>query len=740
MGFGSGSGEIGTRPLPLYVSGPERVMARALVREFGQALEREHERARALASQPARSLTRGLVSAIERVRVLERVLERARALEREVELRCVLARALEFAPANGRNLTQRSLQTSADLRYKAILYSLVCDLWRHVIQCSRSPRTKGEYSWMLNFIAPITRLPPELLQQIFLIIIDEAAQTSMSLIAVCRDWYIIVTGLWVSLNLGTTTSRDAVTRKLARNPWLLDVFIHTEVDRGGLRPSEAYGAIFAAIEVASRWRTVVIETLPRREDLPEDVVTSGLRKCSNSTMEHVRIFKIKRACEISPLLHHILRILGSTASAELTTVEINSANVISFLLGPAYLSIFHSITVLCIETLGMRQPVDLLLHLKQLQTFIASHLRLSTFPLNVDIPFTRTLRHLRLKAVSIQWMGGRTFHALESCTLIFPLRHRSVHSLGTFLPNCKGLSFEGQSYESLEGFFAEKLTSLSVRGQEWNRQHGSQQLTCISHQFSSASTLRSLHIGATASSRSWIIALESMSNLEELILTNLRPSSLHPALFAAFIAQPPHQKDWDVIPVIGEWHVTLCPSLKILGLRYDRWLRPTEQFTLTPTFMAIIWSRKWSRCSLQSFRIWLTDGQTEPLELIGESQTRLRELGLLHSVIYVQQDHSFDLVARKAVQRILKLPACKPLVHFRTRALRYDDHMDNNQASTQGMCSPSSVTKKSSVHSSLRSEHSHLGDEEESSSSFDSSDYGSSDYDSSDDDQDYRSD
>jgi hypothetical protein len=48
-------------------------------------------------------------------------------------------------------------------------------------------------------------------------------------------------------------------------------------------------------------------------------------------MSRLRTFKIKSACEMSPLLDRLLRILGTSASGELTTVEINSANVISFL-------------------------------------------------------------------------------------------------------------------------------------------------------------------------------------------------------------------------------------------------------------------------------------------------------------------------------------------------------------------------------------------------------------------------
>ena len=714
------SGGIGTLPPLLYSIDAEAVLLRAFVHEFRHALEREDERAHALGRPHSPAHTRALVSA----------LERSRELERTLELRRMFACVRELAPLSGLNLWRRPILAGPG--YKDTLYPLLCDLWRHVVQTSKSPQSQPGYLRALQCIAPITRLPPELLQQIFLVIIDEATQSSLLLMAVCRDWYIVVSSIWASLTLGNSADRDAVRKKLERNPWLLDIIISTEANGGGLNSSEAaYDGIFAAIEVASRWRTVVIERFPGRADLPEDLVDRGFRGCTNAALSRLRTLKIKDACEMSPLLDRFLRILGNTASAELTTIEINSADALS-LLAPAYSSVFHFIKVLCLDTPAMSEPVDLLPHLKHLETFIASHLHLPTCPLHVDLPLTRTLHHLKLKAVSIQWMGGRTFRVLEICTLIIPLHHDSVRTLGTLLPNCHELTFEGQPFETLDGFSVNKLTQLSVKSQGGDKHHGARQIACISHQFSNALPLRSLHVGVSASSQAWIKALALMPNLEELFLTNLRPSSLHAPLFEALLAQPPHKENWDVDLAIGEWHVTLCPSLKVIGLQYDRWLRSTEKFKLAPTFMAIIWSRKWSRCSLQGFHIWLTGDQKAPLELVGEARTSLRSLELLSSAICVEQGQSFDLVARKAVQRILRLPTCKPLVHYRTRALRYGGDMHGNQAGTHSLALPSSVAKKSSTHSPLRLEYGHIGDEEGSSSCYDSSGYDSSDCGSSD--------
>jgi len=304
--------------------------------------------------------------------------------------------------------------------------------------------------------------------------------------------------------------------------------VHTEVDRGDFTPSKgAYEAIFAAMEAASRWRSLVVETFPRQADLPRGLVKRGLQRCSNATMSRLRTFKIKRACETSPLLDGLLRILGTTASAELTTVEINSANVISFLI-PAYSSIFRSIKVLCLDTPRIRNQIDLLSHLHQLETFTASHLPLPIYPPEINLSFVHTLSHLKLRAVSVQWMTGRTFHALESCTLTLPLHHHFLHMFGTTLPNCKFLTFEGYPLDALDGISAPRLTSLSVACSGSYTARGNEQLAWLSSQVLGKSRLapQMLHISIKATGQAWIKALTFMSDLEELIIDVAKPSSL----------------------------------------------------------------------------------------------------------------------------------------------------------------------------------------------------------------------
>ena len=165
---------------------------------------------------------------------------------------------------------------------------------------------------------------------------------------------------------------------------------------------------------------------------------------------------------MSPLLERLLRILSTATSGELTTVEINSPSVVSFL-APTYPSIFHSIKVLFLDTPQLPNPVDILTHLHQLEALTASHLSLPIYHNDVNIPFVHTLRHLSLSAVPIQWMSGRTFHALYSYTLIFPLHQHLQH---TFNNICELQRLEISRLSSvnliLNGFSANNLKHLSA--------------------------------------------------------------------------------------------------------------------------------------------------------------------------------------------------------------------------------------------------------------------------------------
>jgi hypothetical protein len=577
---------------------PALVKTRALVKAL--ALAKVKVEARAGAARPRKQ---PLVKALE--------LAKAEA-EAEAEAAWALTGPLMLEPT-ANTFTYR--EVLADSKLKKIIYSIEP---HHRYRLAHHLRRYSEYWWLIQIVTPITRLPPELLHQIFLIIIDEASGPPLVLMQVCKHWHIIVTGIWASLELGTTTPKDAVTKKLERNQSFLDILVDAEGDRGHLIPSiGAYDAIFAAIEASSRWRSFVVETFPAQANLPEHLVNHGLRRCSGTVMSRLRTFKVKSACETSPLLDHLLRILGTTASEELTNIETKSANVVSFLV-PTHSSIFHSIKVLSLDTPGLPNPADLLPHLHQLETLTASHLPLPIYHNDVNLPFVHTLRHLTLRSVSIQWMSGRTFHILESCTLLFPLHRHVLHTFRTTLPNCKHLTFEGYPLDILEGVSAHSISHLSVMSSSSNKPRGTRQLARFSSQALQESRLapQTLHISIEATTQGWIQSLGFMSNLEELVIDNAQPSSLGAKVLQSLVVHRVRANNLDTTVTSGGRNTPVCPSLKRFGLRYRRWLRPSEHFDLIPVFARIVWSRQWSKSSLQSFHIWTRSDQKDPLELL----------------------------------------------------------------------------------------------------------------------------
>ena len=547
--------------------------------------------------------------------------------------------------------TVRYEEVLADATLMDIIYSIEPD-YRQSIAHEIPINSLQEYWWFIQIVTPITHLPPELLHQILLIIIDDASHSPVVLMRVSRLWYTIVTGIWASLKLGTTTPKDVVTNKLEKNQRFLDVSVDTEFDRGNFTPSEtAYDAIFAAIQATSRWRSFVVQTFPAQADLSEHVVNRRLESCSNAVLSRLRTFKIRSACEKSPLLDRLLHILGTSASEELTTIEIHSPNVISFLV-PTYSSIFNSVNVLSLDALGLRNPVDLLPHLHQLEELTASRLSLPIYTNDVDLPFVHTLRRLTLRAVSVQWMSGRTFYALESCTVLFPLHRHLLHSFNTTLPNCERFAFQGYPLDILDGVSAPKLTKLSVISSYSDKLRGGRQLVWVFRHALRESRLapRILYISMEATTQAWIKALALMSHLEELVIESAQPSSLGVKVLQSLVMRA---NNMDTTSTPGGSNSPVCPSLKQFGLRYRRWLRSSEHFDLFPDIMAITCSRQRSMFPLKSFRIRRRSDQKDLLELVeglwisldgferlaNYSSTHLTTVATLLASLYVPDSH-----------------------------------------------------------------------------------------------------
>jgi hypothetical protein len=585
--------------------------------------------------------------------------------ERERIIEHMRRPVLERLLAEGLNVQQPRLNIDAalaDPAYKTIFcslepdrrYQLACKLWHHFTENDQSPLVRREYARLLPFIAPITRLPFELLQHILLIAIDEGAQLPLALMAICRRWSNVMSGIWGSLELRTSTPQDAILPRLKRNPLSLEVRVDTESDKETSSSSGAYEGLLLATGSASRWRTLTIDSLPNDNVSIGDIQRSRLNLCFTIPMLRLETFKFFARCNQSPLLERLLQAVAATTRNKLDLVQVHCPAAAELLSCPRHATLFRSIRLLDVEAKGGNTIINLLPHLVQIEDFRASHVRLPIYPLEHLLPFVHTIRHLRLKAVSIQWMSGRVFNVLESCTILLPLNHSNLPTQGISLPVCKELTLRCYPLRTLHAFSFPALKSLEVGCQNLDKRRGDAQLAPL-RMVGGVSNLRILHLSIEASEHTLSRMLVLMPALEKLTLGLAGPLSLGEGFFADLMARPLQKQHWDQLP-IGSWKSPCCPALVVLELKCGRWLRRAEEFKLAAVFAALVWTRRKTHNKMQRFAVIPPGDVGACWDFVGEPIICLKAFGLLFGGANAEESGTFDAVATSAVQGILKLP------------------------------------------------------------------------------------
>ena len=97
---------------------------------------------------------------------------------------------------------------------------------------------------------------------------------------------------------------------------------------------------------------------------------------------------------------------------------------------------------------------------------------LPMYPHDVDLPVVRTLRRMSTKLVSVQWMSGRTFPALEDCAIIWP-RHPETLRVqgGVDLPVCTQFIYDDHLIEPISVLRLPIIDKMVVRNEESTKQH-----------------------------------------------------------------------------------------------------------------------------------------------------------------------------------------------------------------------------------------------------------------------------
>ncbi len=254
----------------------------------------------------------------------------------------------------------------------------------------------------------------------------------------------------------------------------------------------------------------------------------------------------------------------------------------------------------------MSHSIDLLSHFMQLEVLDVTNLRLSTIG-GSPLPLAHVLRRLRLKAVSIRWMGGQVFSQLEDCTIIAPLTGPSLHH-DVHLPACTKLHFENWDISRFGQFLAPALDHLRVESNAWSPYKGNEQLfRLVRAGFGIPIHPQTLSLGVECKEKVLLAVLQLLPGLVELELDLPRPSALGKHFFTGLLAKPGNQGtgelkfDWRELFRKNNtgWGCTVCPSLRILELKYKRWLRPGDNEDFLPPLYALGYSREKAATPLQ---------------------------------------------------------------------------------------------------------------------------------------------
>jgi hypothetical protein len=347
---------------------------------------------------------------------------------------------------------------------------------------------------------------------------------------------------------------------------------------------------------ASQWQTLTIASFP--QDEPDAQSNHALLSTQFQPIRQLRQLSITEPV-LSPLLRALLQNIATEAVGKLMSMEIHSFHAVQYLLQPGHSSIFCSLTTFIAKVPKMDEPVDLLPHFMQLEVLELTNLLLSIVDNGAPLPFAHTLRHLYLKSVSIQWMGGRTFSRLENCAIIAPLTGPSLHH-DVQLPACTRLHFENWNISPIGQFTAPTLDHLRVKSNAWSPYTGNVQVVkLVRAGFGIALQPKSLSLSVTCKDKVLLAVLQLLPELVELKLDLSRPSALGKHFFTGLLAKPGNQVadrskfDWrELFRGNGTgWRCTICPNLRILELNYQQWLRPGYSKDFLPPLLALSWSR-----------------------------------------------------------------------------------------------------------------------------------------------------
>jgi len=222
-------------------------------------------------------------------------------------------------------------------------------------------------------------------------------------------------------------------------------------------------------------------------------------------------------------------------------------------------------------------------------------------------------------------MYNRTFPNLVERIIIWPRFPETLLGQGGVdLSSCTSFTYDDRLLQPLEAFKLSSVDKLVVRNNAWHRPRGGQQLSFIWGPNASMESIikpRILHLDTQCYDHQLITVLKMIPLVEELILGLVRPDALGKKFLLAMVAKKVkgnHQptsfeagKGASSVDSSPAWTASLCPNLRVLGLKYRRWLRGYENDKITPLLRKIVETRSKGDIPLQSLKVWQTRDTTE---------------------------------------------------------------------------------------------------------------------------------
>ena len=436
--------------------------------------------------------------------------------------------------------------------------------------------------------SPVHLLPAEILSIIFLLQIGYSWDR-VRLMLVCRHWYAIMLstpGIPSALWIRKSTTVEMVQASIQGARWLLDVQI--DMDDESIEQDFNAGAFDAcfmtAIDVASGWRSLHISSLPRPGKCEAFQIVPPLK--------NLELFYLGQDCDLVSFCEPLMIAITTTATPQLTDMTLHNLNAVLFLVQPNCLHVFCSLTRLYIWlSERMEIPVNILPHLQRLESLRARHIYLPIYPPDAPLPLIQTLRSLRLKSVSVQWMAGKTFSVLESCSITFPHHFNAIRLQPVTMPTCTNLTYDSNDLDPLKYFHDLPLIALVVTSGQWNTRRGSLQLIPICHiVLPCAQNLTKLDLQVRCNQQLLVYMLSLLPALETLHLGLASPCALNEGFFQHFVAA---KSNADSPCEMGRLpSLPLCLKLVELNVNYKRWLRGPERMALLLVFGDIVSSRQ----------------------------------------------------------------------------------------------------------------------------------------------------